>query len=173
MIFKLRFGQWRLTITLAPVIDVVGVDSRLEDGDHILMWDFDEIPLRTVLDNLHYIQVIFSLPNIYILKTTKPSSYIAYCFKRFPWELARGIIGITPDICENFYKWGVFRKRFTLRVTKKHGKRPRIAAILISSIPEDVSIHELRSWVQYETLAEPKRGVYIELAKGYSNTRRL
>lgn len=173
MIFKLRFGKWRLTLTLAPVIDVVGVDSKLEDGNHILMWDFDEVPLGEVLHVLTSIQHIFHLPHIWILKTTKPSSYIAYCFKRFEWSIARAIIGITPYICENFYKWGVFRKRFTLRVTKKKGKRPRIIAILASSIPEDVDIHELRSWVQYETLETPKKGVYIELAKGYSNTRRL
>lgn len=165
MIFKLRFGKWRLTITLAPVYDIIGVNSLLETGEHILMWDFDDVPYSTVAFNLATIQYIFDLPNIYILNTGKPNNYIAYCFKRFLWELARAIVGMTPDICENFYKWGVFRHRFTLRVSRKGKRRPRLFGVIQSNILEDVSIKDLKSWVQYETLQDGAKGAFINLGK--------
>jgi hypothetical protein len=152
MILKIRIGHFRITFTLAQVTDVIGVNSKLPNGNHILMWDFDNTPLADVKLALYITQLKFNLPDIYILKTSEPDNYIAYCFDATPWELARAIIGSTIGIDENFYKWAVFRKRFTLRVGKKAGVRPKLVDILCSRVKETATIEELRSWVKYETL---------------------
>jgi hypothetical protein len=163
MIFKLRLGKLRITFTIAPVTQVIGVNSILPDGNHILMWDFDDIPLSRVEENLAMVQQMFGLPNIYIFNSGKPNHWIAYCFKRLPWPDARGIIGITPDIDENFYKYGVYRGKFTLRVSPKCGRKPKLVKVLESDIPEDVDISELRSWVQYETLPDNYKSRLIQI----------
>jgi hypothetical protein len=152
MILKLRIGHMRITFTIAQVVDVLGVNSKLQDGNHILMWDFDEQPLNMVIEALMLTQHEYNLPRIYILRTSPPNNYIAYCFTRTPWSIARSIVGSTEFIDENFYKWAVFRRRFTLRVGAKLGVAPQCCAIIESTVPEDVSILELHSWVKYETL---------------------
>jgi hypothetical protein len=152
MILKFRIGHIRITFTIAQVVDVLGVNSKLPDGNHILMWDFDKTPIGRVSYNLRRIQSQFYLPNIYILQTSEPNNYIAYCFKRTDWKLARAIVGMTRGIDEAFYKWAVFRRRFTLRVGAKLGSIPHCVAILYSDVDEDVIIDELKSWVKYETL---------------------
>ncbi len=154
MILKFRLGKFRLTITLAPVINVIGVNSLLPDGKHIPMWDFDDVPLNKVKDALLYAQTVYGLPHIYILKTKEPNNYMAYSFKRCSWWYEKRVIAGTKYVCENFFKWGVFRRRFTLRVSPKCGRKPKCVMILKSNIPEDAYIKELNSWVMYETLPD-------------------
>lgn len=152
MILKLRLGNHRITFTFAKVIDVLGVNSKLTDGNHILMWDFDALPLKKVIRNLATVQTFFKLPKIYILRSSPPDNYIAYCFSRNTWAETRAIVGMTEGIDENFYKWGVFRKRFTLRVGAKTGYVPTCVNIIFSPHPEEANVAELKSWVKYETL---------------------
>jgi hypothetical protein len=152
MILKLRIGHIRITFTIATVIDVLGVNSKLPDGNHILMWDFDKTPLNIVENALITIAYRYDLPRIYILETSKPNNYIAYCFKRCSWQEARSIVGCTIGIDEAFYKWAVFRKRFTLRVGAKAGVMPHLVSTIAGSCREEVAIEELKSWVKYETL---------------------
>jgi hypothetical protein len=152
MIIRIRIAHWRFTWTFAPVNDVVGVNSLLPDGNHILLWDFDDVSLCSVSWILKMVQEDFELPCIRILNTGTRNHYIAYCFKRCSWWNTRRIIASTPSICSNFYKWGIFRKRFTLRVTPKSGRKPHLVRVLPSKIEEDVAITELQSWVKYETL---------------------
>ena len=148
MIIRVRLGHWRFTFTLYEVTDITGVNSLLKDGNHILMWDFDEIPLWQVKLTLMCIRNDYQLPQIRILNTGKKNHYIAYCFKRCSWWDTKRIIAATPYVCSDYYKWGIFRKRFTLRVTPKEGRKPKLATTLYSNIPEDVNISELTSWVK-------------------------
>lgn len=167
MIFKLRFGKMRLTITLAPVLDVAGVNSLLPDGNHVLMWDFDDVPLNKVKKALHMQQLMYNLPKIRILETLADKNYIAYCLTRCKFMEAAEIIAGTMYICENFYKWGVFRRRFTLRITPKLKRKPKLIYVLNSRVHEDVGIDELKSFVQYETLLDGHRGAFINLGDKY------
>jgi hypothetical protein len=152
MIWQLRIGNWKFTFTFAQVTDVIGVNSTLPDGNHILMWDFDNVPLSHVETALKTKQQTEGLPNIYILNTGKPNNYIAYCFKACSWRNAYGIVASTPFVDWNFIKYAAVRGHFTLRVSPKNGRKPRLVKVLKSRVPETASIRELRSWVKYETL---------------------
>jgi hypothetical protein len=152
MIIKLRIGHIRITFTIARIIDVLGVNSKLPDGNHILMWDFDNTKFKAVLQSLLDVRGIFRLPEIHILETSKPDNYIAYCFKRCTFRQAIKIIGSTDGVDLNFYKWGIFRKRWTLRIGAKAGVIPHAVATLEGISSVDVDIKELKSWVTYETL---------------------
>lgn len=152
MILRLRIGRWRFTASVAPVTDVVGVHSNLEDNQHILMWDFDGVSLGKVITALEGVQAIYELPRVYILNTGKPKHYIAYCFKRVSWHKCVEIIATTPYVDWEFFKYGVYREKFTLRVTPKAGRRPKMAWILKSEKEEDAWITDLKRWVKYETV---------------------
>jgi len=173
MIFKIRFGKYRLTITLSPVIDVLGVNSLMKDGTHILMWDWDNTTLERVIAGLNITQLLYDLPNIYVLETLKNKNYMAYCFVKVTWAKAKEIIAATPNVCENFYKWGVFRRKFTLRISPKEGRWPRLVHILTSPRPEECTVKDLDDFVQYETLPRNKKGVFINLGSGNRQARRI
>jgi len=166
MIFRLRIGRWRFTFTFAPVADVIGVNSKLPDGNHILMWDFDDTSLSKVITSLERIQAIYDLPRIYILETRRNKNYIAYCFKRVPWRKAVEIVATTRGVDWGFFKYGIYREHFTLRVSPKCGRYPRLAWILKSELPEDAYITDLKSWVKYETLADQAPMKRIEINVG-------
>lgn len=148
MIFKLRIANWRFTFTFAPITDITGVNSKLADGNHIVMWDFDDKPLSLVTGILSITQLLYDLPNIYILTTGKPKHYIAYCFARVTWQKSIEIVAATEYIDPNFFKYGVYRERWTLRVSPKEGRKPKLIYTIHSNIPEDVTISELNSWVK-------------------------
>lgn len=154
MIFKLKIGHWRFTFTFAPVTEVIGVNSLLPDGKHIIMWDFDDVPLDKVSKALEIVQWFYNLPNIYILNTGTRNHYIAYCFKKCTWRRSVEIVAATQYVDYQFFKYGVYRERWTLRVSPKEGRKPKLVKILHSEIPEDCSIDDLNSWVKYETLAD-------------------
>jgi hypothetical protein len=166
VVFKFTLGRWRFTFSMAPITEVVGVNSILPDGNHILMWDFDDTRLDDVLYALARVQVIYRLPDIYVLETKPYTNYIAYCFKRVPLQKAVEIIAATRGIDWNFLKYGVYRGRFTLRVTPKLGRRIKRVAVLHGMTPQDVELRELQSWVRYETLEDDKWNRKIEFKVG-------
>ena len=168
MIWRIRIGHWRFTFTFAPVSTVIGVNSNLPDGNHILMWDFDESDLGTIEWELQRVQRTYKLPTIYILETKKGTNYIAYCFKRTHWCRTVEIITYTKFVDWGFIKFGVFRGHFTLRVTPKHGRKIHLIDKIKSTVEEDCTLYDLKSWVEYETLQDkyPVTAKVIEV-KGF------
>jgi len=159
MMLRFRIGRWRFSLNVVHVTDVAGVNSILPDGKHILMWDFDGVKPQQVVESLIEVQRRYKLPTIYILYTGKKGHYMAYCFKRCEWQKAIEIIAATKYIDMTFFRFGVWRKKFTLRITPKDGRRIRLFTKLGSPYPEDATIDELDSFVRYETISdvyEPK-----------------
>lgn len=154
MIFRISIFHWRLTFTIAPVSNVIGVNSLLPDGKHIIMWDFDDIPLNVIEVALAWVQYDHDLPNIYILTTGAKDHYIAYCFERCTWRQSIEIVASTLYVDPSFFRFGVYRKKWTLRVSPKESRKPKLVLTLTSPKPETASISELNSWVKYETIAD-------------------
>ena len=153
MIKRLTIGHYRLTLTMARIAKVIGVNSQLECGRHALMWDFDDVPLSIVLSSLKVVQYRYFLSDIHILRTKEPHNYIAYCFSSQEWRTACAIIVQTPNVDWQFYRFGVYRGHFTLRVTPKGDRQIVFAHRLEGWSQPDCTPEELKSWVRYETLS--------------------
>lgn len=152
MIKRFRIRGVRFTFTIARTQKVIGVNSQLGDGTHILMWDFDGVPLCDVEIDLKYVQSRYMLSDIYILRTKEPDNYIAYCFTSQDWRRAIEIIAQSQHVDLNFFKFGVYRGHFTLRVTPKNGRTPRLVEVLGGFELANCEVADLMSWVRYETL---------------------
>ena len=148
---------------MAPITHIIGVNSKLPDGNHIIMWDFDAQSLWIVRDTLEKVQKIYSLPNIYITETSPGTGYHAWCFKKVSWRRLVEILAFTKGLDWNYFKYGIYRGEFTLRVSKKCGRKITHAHTVYSEVPEDVTVHDLKSWVKYETLADGRKSRKIEL----------
>ena len=148
---------------MAPITNIVGVDSTLPDGNHIIMFDFDATTLNKVITEMLKVQMVYKLPTIYITETSPDTGFHAWCFKKVSWMKLIEIMAFTKGIDWNYFKYGVYRKHFTLRVSSKCGRIIKPITKLPSPVPEDVTIHELRNWVQYETLADGRESHKIEI----------
>jgi hypothetical protein len=152
MIRRAKIGDWRITLTVARVSKVIGVNSNLPDGKHIIMWDFDDLDIRQVKDALIRVQGRFVLPEIRVVSSGTENHYLAYCFKRSDWIDALRVVICTDGVDANFIRFSAFRQHFTLRVTPKENHVPRFETVLLSEIASDCDRKELLSWVKYETM---------------------
>lgn len=166
MIFKFRLWKFRITFTFARVIDVIGVNSKLSDGYHIPMWDFDGKKLMDVVDALNEQQKRYNLSVIYVLETTPNENYIAYCFTKLSWFDTQKVVITTEGVCHNFVKFGVIRGHFTLRVSPKCGRKPKLVTVIPSVFPADLTVDDLNSWVKYETLPDDVKRIMVRLGYG-------
>ncbi len=150
---NLRFEKWgvRVHFGITRTILVTGVNSKLIDGNHILMWDFDDIQVVDVLYTLRQVQKENELPTIFILCTGIEGYYHAYCFKRCSWIKARTIIASTDKVDRVFFMMAMLRGYFTLRFSDKRGREFTQAAVLEGWGEEDVEPGEVASFVEYTT----------------------
>lgn len=142
-----------MTFTCAPVLNVMGANSKLGNDQHILMWDFDNKSLMAVKASLSEVQKRELLPEIRIFQTSKGNKYQAWCYDRVSWWDCKRIIASTHYVDEGFYRFGVFRGHFTLRTSSKHGFTPHLVAKLDIGVVPHATEFDLISWTRYETLA--------------------
>ena len=163
MIIKVTLGRWRFTFSMAPITKVMGVDSTLTDGNHILMWDFDTDTLAAIEGTLRSLQKQYRLPDIRISQTGKEHGYHAVCMARKTWRDCVEILAATPLLDWNFFKYGIYRGHFTLRVGPKLFRKIKFLKTLKSEEPDESTLEELKSWVRYETLEDGWHSRKIEL----------
>lgn len=144
-------GKHQFTFSYSKTQTMIGLNSKLEDGNHVLMWDFDDITLTQLETILREVQDTFTLPSIYILKTNKFNGYHAYCLKRYSFIHAMHILTVSDGIDPQFLRLGACRGFWTLRLSPKRGVELTKVSTLISTIPEDVTIDELTNLVEYRT----------------------
>jgi len=151
MIKRLTIGDLRFTFSCARITKVIGVNSELANGNHILMWDFDDVSLEAVRRSLMKIQARYFLSEIVILETKKDSSYNAWCFTAVPWQRAVEIVAATEGVDWGFFRYSVWRYHFTLRTSPKNGRDSKVVARLEGYEHPTARIEDLKYWVEYET----------------------
>jgi len=133
------------------VTDQAGVNSQLRSGDHVILWDFDGCKLLYVIEELKRIQRLYKLPQIHILRSNVNGCFHAYCLARVSWHTAVAIVANTYFVDAAFFRYGVLRGAFTLRVTGKHGIYPQEILTIPSKEPETTTLDELKTFVSYES----------------------
>jgi len=154
MKFQITFRNYRLFCSLAKYIHVSGVNSKLANGRHFLMWDFDNLGEEIIRNELLRIQKKFHLSQIYLINTGLTGYYHAYCFLDFDWANTLYILASTQGIDKMYFTIGVARGYFTLRYTPKKSRDFKPAIILSSKVKETVNPYTLKSFIDYPT----KRG---------------
>lgn len=152
MILRVKLAGRAITLTMARVDRTMGVNSKVFNNNHILMWDFDDICIDTVKTELSRVQSLYCLPQIHIVSTGTKDHYMAYCFKALDWLSALRIVVNTDFIDPNFIRFSAFRGNFTLRVMPKNNKVPHFETILPSIVVADCTPADLLSWVKYDTI---------------------
>lgn len=144
---RIRFGWF----SVEKLVKVTGINSNFDDENkyHILMWDFDDTPLDKIVDELLFVQHFWELPSIHIVSSS-PEHYHAYCFSKQPTPVVLHILSATPSICKNYFKLGVIRGYWTLRISPEKGEFKK-ELILQSNIPEYLDGLNKLCTVKYDT----------------------
>lgn len=151
MLLTARFKGYAVSLHARRYTFVTGVDSTLQDGRHILMWDYDDVPMNTAYDDLLVMQAVNSLPTIYILRSSFGDHFIAYCFASFTFRDAMKVLLQSPFVDWEYIRMAMMRGHFTLRMTPKHLVEPLLVGRLVSSIKPDVKPSDLHDFPTYET----------------------
>jgi len=130
----------------------VGINSRVGKDKHFLFWDFDDVDLIDVCGALKEVQKRYHLPSLYVFNTGKPGHFYAICPKLVSFKKACEIIAATRYIDLQFYRLGIMRWRWTLRISNKPNRENiKLACIIDSDEPTVDSLGEIKSFVLYET----------------------
>lgn len=118
-----------------------GITSKIQDNEHLVMWDLDRCTLEQAEETLQYVQRKYQLSTIFIY-SDKPTSYRAICFTRVDFKTLLRIILDTCYVDYDFFHWTVYRGKATLRLSGKQG-RPlqKVVSILATyeqPIPEQL-----------------------------------
>lgn len=118
-----RIGNLQIRFYITLLENRVGVNSQLynEPDKHILLWDFDNANIDEIKSSLVAMQLRYRLPEILIVESS-PEKYHAYCFASRPFMEVVHILSDTPNVCETFFRIGIIRGYYTLRISTRKGQ---------------------------------------------------
>lgn len=140
----------KLVVILRKYHRVLGVSSKLPDGRHILMWDFDGISRQEVMTSLLLVQSYYRLPEIRVVET-RDSHFHGFCFEPYHFDQAMVILHTTPGIDETYWKMGVLRGYWTLRFYPRKPEPFRLIARLPGRGPGSIDPRDITNFTIYYT----------------------
>lgn len=91
-----------------------GISSRCPDYKHVIMLDYDNIPIGSVTDHIRIMQRQYSLGDFYIIKTL--NGYNAICLDKLPFGLIHSMgIDVLSLVDRKYLELANKRNYFTLR----------------------------------------------------------
>lgn len=147
---RYRIGAWRVTLSVGRVTEVHGINSDLRDGNHIVMWEFDETDWSKVRSALLIAQKNHGLSTIYVARSHPGGGYHAYCIMSLPWIRTVHIVSGTQLVDPGYIGMCAMRGHWTLRLTDKGIGAPEHWQQLPSGVMETTTIYNLTGYVKYE-----------------------
>ena len=151
MDFRLHWRNLTIYCGLTWSRTQYGVHSTLSDGQHLLLWDFDGVPFGHVVAALRGQQRTYNLPQITILQSSAGEHYHAYCFARRSFLDAVGVIGGTPSVDPNYWKLGIYRGYWTLRISPRADSTFRALLTLPSQVADECTPDDVINGAVYWT----------------------
>lgn len=127
---RLEFPRdWVFYSILTKVEHLEGINSKLKRkiDQHIILFDFDDMPIKNVMNSLKITQKKYDLGEIFII-TDRENSYRAMCFKTVKFIELLKILIDTKGIDEYFIRYTARKGEATIRTTTKKGRKDIIIA---------------------------------------------
>ncbi len=146
MIFKRQFKILNRIYGIAVMLrsrkfsgqEVFGFANNTIDGKYVMFLDYDgDVPLKNIKVIVKNIQDSFSLSDIYIFKTNRGHHCI--CPDKITLDQYLAILNMSY-CCKDFRKTPLLfgYSQWTLRLTEKNGKKPKLKKDLIKKCETDV-----------------------------------
>lgn len=155
---KFRIGRYQISVMAGPVTDVIGINSTLKDGQHIVMWEFDETDGLKVQGALWAALCFHQLPDIHIARSHPGGGFHAYCFRRMSFVESLHIVSGTAWVDPNYITLCAMRQHWTLRLTDKGQGQPEHLITLRGTVEPDCDFMDLTGVVEYRARRKGKGG---------------
>jgi hypothetical protein len=113
---------------------VSGIVSKIDNDEHIILWDLDDCNLSNAIESLKTVQDRYSLSDIYIV-SDKKNSYGAICLTIVDFSRLLRILIDTAYIDMGFVAYTAKRYGATLRLSPK---KDRGARKIVYTIPSEI-----------------------------------
>lgn len=155
---KFRIGRFQVSLMAGLVTKVTGVNSNLRNGNHIIMWEFDETDVVGVLAALQAAQAFHRLPDIHVAESHPGGGVHAYCFKSLSFIETLHIVSGTALVDPSYITMCAMRQHWTLRLTDKGQGQPEYQETLPGPGVTTASPSDLVGIVEYLAYRKGKRG---------------
>ncbi len=157
MFFRFKLFNRRIAIYSRRVQSILGVNSNLKDGNHIIMLDCDDVYLADLKEELRRLQIRYRLPSGRIASTGRFNSWHVYYWVRLPFREAL-TVAVDCKYCDwKYIYFSTLRKHFTLRVSDKAMRKIVPVDIVHSYIDDTSNPDDIASAVKYETASRVKK----------------
>ena len=146
---KFRIKRFQISLMAGMVTKVTGINSNLADGQHIVMWEFDETDFMKVEAALFAAATFHRLPSIHIAQSHPGGGFHAYCFRRMSFVESLHIVSGTALVDPNYITMCAMRQHWTLRLTDKGQGFPHYYASIMTRIEPDCDFMDLAGVVEY------------------------
>jgi len=135
----IRIGKLQLRAYATILEKRIGICSQKDtrEDKHALLIDFDNSSISTIINSLSSLQKKYKLPAIYIVASSK-HSYHAYCFTARKFMEIIHILSDIPELDESYFRLGIIRGYFTLRITSRKGDKFKLVKTLVSVYPNEM-----------------------------------
>ena len=116
--FRINFGNLTFFSMLSHYQKIEGINSKVSEFSHILLWDFDSTNLKEIEKELIRIQDKFFLSDIFIFSDNM-KSFHAYCFTRVCFKDLLKILVETEYVDMDFIGYTIRNKKAVLRTSRK------------------------------------------------------
>ena len=140
----LRIGNFQFRLYMSILEKRIGVCSQkaTTEDKHILLWDFDNSKISKINKTLKRLSIKHKLPTIYVISSS-PYSYHAYCFTSRPFRETIHILSDTPELDENYFRLGIVRGYFTLRITPRKDEYFKMVKIIKSIYKDEMARNDV------------------------------
>lgn len=149
---RVRFGSFTFAVHFAKITQVTGVLSRRGDGSHFILWEFDDLDLKSVKRNLQAVQRRHRLSDIFVASSGRGDHYHAYCFTPVTFRQLIRVLGDTDGIDLKFLRWTLYRGEATLRFYPKVDREISWIARLPGRVENPPFPKGGWRFIQYETV---------------------
>jgi len=156
-ILKRSFGPYTVSLYMGKQTEVTGINSNLQDGSHIVMWEFDSPEPSNMLGQLRLAQQYHCLSDIHIARSSEGGGYHAYCFTALPWIYSMHVVSGTGGVDPGYISMCAMRGHWTLRTSDKGRGAPQHWLTLPSNVPPDCDKHDLIGGVNYKVWERKNR----------------
>lgn len=134
------FNKYQARFYFSQLEKRQGICSKKFNNDdkHMLLWDFDNEKLDSIIQELLRMMIKYELPSIYILRTSI-SGYHAYCFASRTFREIIHILSDTRFIDMHYLRLGMVRGYYTLRYSARRDGQPKLIKILASAFENEMS----------------------------------
>ena len=162
----IRIGKLQLRAYATILEKRTGICSQKDtrEDKHALLIDFDNSSISTIINSLSSLQEKYKLPAIYIIASSK-HSYHAYCFTARKFMEIVHILSDISEIDGSYFRLGIVRGYYTLRITSRKGDKFKLVKTLLSPYFNEISPNSL-------TVSEYLTSNKGKMRKGGKNAKR-